>query len=63
MKLLSADNEIDMRQPCEKRVATRLGHAAEKTEDDLGPALRDLAKHSHFPERFLVRHVANAAGI
>ena len=63
MKFLRADDEVDMRQAGEKRVAARLRHAAEKTEDDFRPALRDLAEHSHLSERLLIRHVANAAGI
>src|SRR6202521_3505333 len=61
MKFLGPDDEIHMRHSRKKRVALRLGHAAEKTEDDLGPALRDLPQHSHFAERLLIRHVANAA--
>ena len=63
MKFLRAHHEVHMRQASQKRVPSRLRHASEKSEDDFRPALRDLAKHPHFPERLLLRHVANAAGV
>src|ERR1700686_2520447 len=63
MEFLGAHDEVHMRQSGKKRIAPGLGHAAEKTEDDLRPALRDLAEHPHFPESLLVGHVANAACI
>ena len=63
MKFLRPDNKVDMRQIFEQRIATRLGHAAEKTKNNMRPLFGDLAKHSHFAKRFLIGHVAHAASV
>src|SRR6202011_3671002 len=63
VKLLCADNKIDMRQVFENRSAARLSHASEETENDVGALVCHATKHSHFAERFLICHVADAAGI
>jgi hypothetical protein len=63
VKLLRSDHEIEMRHIGKKRVSPRLRHAAEKTKDDFRATLRDVPEHSHFAERFLLGHVAHAAGI
>ena len=63
MKFLRADYEIEVRHHPEKRIASRLRHAAEKTENGFRAPLRDLSQHPHFPERLLLRHVADAAGV
>jgi len=63
VELLRPDDQIEMRQPLEKRIASRLGHAIEETEDHLRVPLRDRATHAHLAERLLVGHVAYAAGI
>src|SRR6266481_3596801 len=63
MKLLSADDKIDMRQILEQRFAARLSHASQKAENDFGTLFCQLPKHSHFAKRFLVGHVAHAASI
>ena len=63
MKLLRANNEIDMRQILEERSAAHLCHAAKKTKNNVWPLVGDAAEHSHFAERLLIGHVANAAGI
>ncbi len=52
-----------MRYGREKGIASRLRHAAEKTENGFRASLRDLPQHSHFPERLLLGHVADAAGV
>ena len=52
-----------MRQASKKRIAPCLRHASEKSEDDFRPALCDLAKHSHFPEGLLLRHIPDAARV
>ena len=52
-----------MRHCGEKRIALCLRHAAEETEDRFRPTLGDLPQHPHFSQRFLLRHVAHAAGV
>ncbi len=63
MKFLRSDHKIEMRHAVEKRVAARLRHAPEKSENHFRSALGDLAHHPHFSDRLLVRHVAHAAGV
>ena len=63
MKLLRADDKIDVGQVFEKRSAPCLGHASEKTKNDMRPFLGHVSKHSHLAERLLIGHVANAAGV
>src|SRR5437879_12113574 len=63
MKLLRANNEVDMWQILEERSAAHLCHAAKKTKNNVWPLVGDAAEHSHFAERLLIGHVANAAGI
>src|SRR5438132_13317887 len=63
MKLLRANNEVDMWQILEERSAARLCHAAKKTKNNVWPLVGDASEHSHFAERILVGHVANAAGV
>ena len=61
MKLLCANDKIDMRQILQQRHAARLGHAAEEPEDHVRPFFRQPPEHSHLAKRFLVSHVAHAA--
>src|SRR2546430_3191122 len=63
MELLCSDDKIDMRQVLEQRLAARLGHAAKKPEHDFRALSSQVSKHSHFPKRFLVGHVAHAASV
>ena len=63
MKLLRANDKIDVRQIPKERSAARLRHAAKKTENNVRPILGHPTEHSHFSERLLVGHIANAAGV
>src|SRR5262249_52049656 len=63
MKLLCADDKIDMRQIFQQRVPTGLGHAPKETENDMWPLVCQPSEHSHFSEGLLIRHVPNAARI
>ena len=61
VKLLCANDKIDVRQIFEQRRAARLGHAAEKPENHVRPFFRQPPEHAHLAKRFLVSHVAHAA--
>ena len=63
MEFLSTDDKIDVWQILEQRRAARLGHASEKTENDVRPFFGDATEHSHFADRLLVGHVTHAAGV
>src|SRR4051794_16083602 len=45
------------------RGAAGLSRASEKAKLDFWPLFRNAAKHSHFANRFLIGHVADAAGV
>ena len=63
MKFLRANDKIEVRHFIEQRSSTTLGHATEKTENNLRPLFRHSAEHSHFAERLLIGHVPYAAGV
>ena len=63
MKFLCADDEVDMRQILQQRLATGLRHAAKETEHNVRPLFCDVPQHSHLAERLLVGHVTHAASI
>ena len=63
MKFLRADYQIKMWYFLKQGGAACLRHAAEKTENNVRPLFRYAAEHSHFAERFLIRHIADAAGV
>lgn len=63
MKFLRADDEIDTGS-AEEFVTARLSHAAEITENRVGPALFGLVgEFLHFADGFLLGLVADAAGV
>ena len=63
VKFLGADNKIDMRQIFQERRPASLCHAAEEPEDDVRLFASNLGHHAHFSDRFLVGHIAHAAGV
>src|ERR1043166_9329594 len=63
MKLLRPNNQIDVWQILEERLAAGLGHATEKSEHDMRPFFGHSRQHSHFPERLLVSPIADTAGV
>src|SRR5581483_6464540 len=63
MEFLRAGNEIHVRQIFEQGFAAGLGHATEKPEHHMRPFPGHAAEHSHFAQRFLIRHVAYAARV
>jgi hypothetical protein len=63
VKLLCANDKIDVRQIIQQRGTARLGHAAEEPENHVRPFFRKSPEHSHLAKRFLVSHVAHAARV
>ena len=63
MKLLRPNDKIDMWQIFQQRSSARLCHAAEKTKNSVRPLVGNAAEHPHFSKRFLVSHIADAAGV
>ena len=61
MKLLCANDKIDVWQILQQRRASRLGHAAEEPENHVRPFFRQPPEHAHLAQRFLVSHVTHAA--
>src|SRR5260370_16709121 len=52
-----------MWQIFQQRSSARLCHAAEKTKNSVRPLVGNAAEHPHFSKRFLVSHIADAAGV
>ena len=63
VKLLRANDKIDVRQIFQQRRAARLGHAAEEPEHHVRPFFRQPPEHAHLAKRFLVSHVSHAARV
>ena len=61
MKLLCANDKIDVRQTFQQFATARLGHAAEEPENHVRPFFGQPPEHAHLAKRFLVSHVAHAA--
>jgi transposase-like protein len=63
VEFLRADDEVDVGRGFEEGFAARLRHAAEVAEHEVRAFFAELAEHAHFADRFLLRHVADAAGV
>jgi hypothetical protein len=63
MKFLCPDDQIDVRQPFQQVATACLSHATKEPEHHMWPLFRHPSQHSHFPQRFLIRHVAHAASV
>ena len=63
VKFLGADHQINMGNAVEERRSAGLGHAAQEPENHVRTLPGHPSKHPHFAKRFLVCHVAHAAGV
>src|SRR5690606_20044169 len=63
VKLLRADDQIDVRQLLENRSTAVLRHAAEDPEDELRIVLLALRKIARLSQRLLLRRIPNTARI
>src|SRR5438477_387145 len=63
VKLLRANNKIEMWDLFQQLRSPRLPHASQKSKDGFRPAFCQVTKHSHFAQRLLLSHVTHATGI
>ena len=63
VKLLGADDQVDVRQLIEQRGAAVLRHAAEDPEDEVGLLLLALLQVAGLADGLLFGGVAHAAGV
>ena len=63
VKLLGADDEVDVGQQVEQRGAAVLRHAPQDAEDELRPAFFECGHVTRLADRLLLGEVADAAGV
>ena len=63
VEFLRADHQIEVGDFREQGGAAALGHAAEEPVDGMRPLFLLTAEQAHLAERFLLGHVAHAAGV